>query len=191
MENVVAMRERIVVPTIYEVITDLRPIDHDLVNVTLADRAVVRRTPTGLVIRPIEAVRVNAVAVAVLGTVASSLMIVHMEVIVDTTVVIVIDVSMSVVVPIIRPIGAPGVQVTTIPGDVDTTHEISVRTRRRREPTFDPRRLTVGDRMKRQRRFQQSLLLLSSVQRRHTHIVVLLRHHDLLRLIRTPPFRMG
>ena len=96
-------------------ITDLKPIDHDLVNVTLADRAVVHLTPEGLVIRPIKAVRVNAVAVAVLGTVASSLMIEQMEVIVDTTVVIVIDVSMSVVVPIIRPIGAPGVQVTTIP----------------------------------------------------------------------------
>jgi hypothetical protein len=173
------------------VITDLRPIDHDLVNVTLADRAVVRLTPTGLVIRPIEEMRVNAVAVAVLGTVASSLMIEQMEVIVDTTVVIVIDVSMSVVVPIIRPIGAPGVQVTTTTSDVETTHEISVRTRRRREPTFDPRRLTVDDRMKRQRRFQQSLLLLSSVHRRHTHVGVHLRHHDLSRLIQTPPFRMG
>ena len=171
-------------------ITDLRPIDHDLVNVTLADRAVVRLTPTGLVIRPIEEMRVNAVAVAVLGTVASSLMIVHMEGIVDTTVVIGIDVIMSVIVPILRLIGAPGVQVATIPGDVNTTHEISVRTRRRRDMTFDPRRLTVGDRMKRQRRFQQSLLLLSSVQRRRTHIGVLLRHHDLLRLIRTPQFPM-
>ncbi len=187
-EKTAYTNEDIVVPTIFEVITDLRLIDHDLVNVTLADRAVVRLTPTGLVIRPIEAVRVNAVAVAVLGTVASSLMIVHVEVVVDTTVVIVIDVSMSVVVPIIRPIGAPGVQVTTTPGDVDTTHEISVRTRRRREPTFDPRRLTVDDRMKRQRRFQQSLLLLSSVHRRHTHIGVSLRHHDLLRLIRIPRF---
>jgi hypothetical protein len=192
-ENTADAAEDIVVTTIFEAITDLRPIDHDRVNVTLADRAVERLTLLGLVIRPIEGVRMNAVAVAVavLGTVASSLMIVAMEVIVDTTVVVVIDVIMSVIIPILRLIGAPGVQVTTIPGDVNTTHEISVRTRRRRDLTFDPRRLTVGDRMKRQRRFQQSLLLLTSVQRRHTHIVVRLRHHDLLRLIRIPLFRMG
>ena len=181
--------------TIFEVITDLMPIGHDLVNVTLVDRAVVRLTPTGLVIRPIEEMRVTAVAVAVLGTVDSSLMIAQMEVIVDTTVVDGIDVIMSVIVPILRLIGAPGVQVTTIPGDEDTTHEISVRTRHRQDLTFDPRRLIVGDRMQRQRRFQQSLQLLSlqlpsSVQRRHTHIVVRLRHHDLLRLIRTPQFPM-
>jgi hypothetical protein len=187
--------EDIGITTIYEMITDLKPIGHDLVTVTLADREVERLTPMGLVIRPIEEVRVNAVAVAVLGTVASSLMIVHMEGVVETTVVIGIDVIMSVIVPILRLIGAPGVQVTTIPGDVDTTREISVRTRHRQDLTFDPRRLIVGDRMQRQRRFQQSLQLLSlqlpsSVQRRHTHIVVRLRHHDLLRLIRTPQFPM-
>jgi hypothetical protein len=180
----------IVPTTIFEVITDLRPIDHDLVNVTLADRVVVRLTPKRLVNRPIEEAMVGAVAVAALGTVDSSLMIVNMAVIDDTTLVIVIDVIMSVIVPILRLIGAPGDQVTTIPGDVDTTHAISVRTRRRRDLTFDLRRLTVSDRMKRQRRFQQSLLLLSSVQRRHTHIVVLLRHHDLLRLIRIHQFPM-
>jgi hypothetical protein len=191
MENVVAMRENIAVTTISEVITNLRQIGHDLVNVTLADRAVVHLTPMRLVNRPIEEAMVGAVAVAVLGTVASSLMIVGMEVIVDTTLVIVIDVIMSVIVPILRLIGAPGDQVTTIPGDVDTTHAISVRTRRRRDLTFGPRRLTVDDRMKRQRRFQQSLLLLSSVHRRHTHVGVHLRHHDLSRLIQTPPFRMG
>ena len=184
-----------IVPTIIEVITDLSTIGHDPVNVTSADHAVERLTLVDLVIRPIEEVRVNAVAVAVLGTVASSLMIVHMEGIVDTTVVIGIDVIMSVIVPILRLIGAPGVQVTMIPGDEDTTHEISVRTRHRQDLTFDPRRLIVGDRMQRQRRFQQSLQLLSlqlpsSVQRRHTHIVVRLRHHDLLRLIRTPQFPM-
>ena len=190
MENVDDMSENIVVPTIIEVITDLTPIDHDPVNVTSADHAVERLTLVDLVTRPIEEVRVNAVAVAVLGTVASNLMIVHMEGIVDTTVVIGIDVIMSVIVPILRLIGAPGVQVTTIPGDVDTTREISVHTRHRRELTFGPRRPTVNDRMQRQRRFQRSILLRSSVQRRHTHIVVHLRHRDLLRRIRTPQFPM-
>ena len=110
--------------------------------------------------------------------------------VVETTVVIGIDVIMSVIVPIISLIGAQGVQVTTIPGDVDTTREISVRTRHRRELTFGPRRLMVDDRMQRQRRFQQPLQLPSNVQRRHTRIVVHLRHHDLLRLTRAPQFPM-
>ena len=131
----IAVTEDIVVTTISEVITVLTPIDHDPVNVTSADHAVERLTLVDLVTRPIEEVRVNAVAVAVLGTVASSLMIVYMAGIVDTTVVIGIDVIMSVIVPILRLIGAPGIQVTTIPGDVDTTHEISVRTRHRRDLT--------------------------------------------------------
>jgi hypothetical protein len=195
VESFTVVIANIFLTTIFEVITDPMPIGHDFVNVTLVDRAVVRLTPTGLVIRPIEEMRVNAVAVAVLGTVDSSLMIAQMEVIVDTTVVDGIDVIMSVIVPILRLIGALGVQVTMIPGDEDTTHEISVRTRHRQDLTFDPHRLIVGDRMQRQRRFQQSLQLLSlqlpsSVQRRHTHIVVRLRHHDLLRLIRTPQFPM-
>ena len=191
IRKVITIAEAIVLGLITERITVLTLIDHDPVNVTLADRAVVRLTPKRLVNRPIEEAMVGAVAVAVLGTVASSLMIVGMEVIVDTTLVIVIDVIMSVTVPILRLIGAPGVQVTTIPSDVDTTHAISVRTRLRRDLTFGPRRLTVDDRMKRQRRLQQSLLLLSSVHRRHTHVGVHLRHHDLSRLIQTPPFRMG
>ena len=195
IRKVITIAEAIVLGLITERITVLTLIDHDPVNVTLADRAVERLTLVDLINRPIEEVGVNAVAVAALGTVASSLMIVHMEEVVDTTVVIGIGVIMSVIVPILRLIGAPGVQVTTIPGDVDTTHEISVRTRRRRDLTFEPLRLIVGDRMQRQRRFQQSLQLLSlqlpsSVQRRHTHIVVRLRHHDLLRLIRTPQFPM-
>ena len=190
VESFTIVNKVVIISTIYQENAGIILIDHDLVNVTPADHAVERLTLVGLVIRPIEEMRVTAVAVAVLGTVDSSLMIAQMEVIDDTKVVIVIDVSMSVIVPILRLIGAPGVQVTTIPGDVDTTHEIRVRTRRRRDLTFEPLRLIVGDRMQRQRRFQQPLQLPSNVQRRHTHIVVHLRHHDLLRLTRAPQFPM-